>query len=267
MSKRALTVSAILPTWNSLATLPASVDSVLAQTKPVDELIIINDGSTDDTARWLDALPSQMSGTWIRIIHQENRGLAGARNIGIENSSGELLAFIDSDDVWHPKKNEWQLSVLSADPELMLLGCSADILSHPSKQEVVPITGLSLLLRNWLLPPGVILRRQVLTDVGGFAEELTHCEDYELWMRIAHRHRCALLNRRLLECGHGKPSFGASGLSGNLAAMHTGELLALQSWRTHTRPPFTLYAVAYFFAKLRHFRRSLLTRARKNRAL
>lgn len=251
--------SVILPTWNSLATLPASIESVLMQSLPVNELVIVNDGSTDATREWLDTLPAQHGTTQIRIIHQKNQGLACARNVGIAHTSGELIAFIDSDDAWEPLKHEHQCRVMADDPELMLLGCTSSILSHPSDKEVIPIAETALLLRNWLIPSGVILRRKVLDEVGMFSESLTHCEDYELWMRIVHHHRCALLNRRLLNYGQGKPGFGASGLSSNLPAMRIGEIRTLKTWRQIAKPWTGLYLAARLLAELRHQRRVLLT--------
>jgi glycosyltransferase involved in cell wall biosynthesis len=105
-------ISCIVPVYNSEAYLAQALDSILAQTLPVSQIIIVDDGSTDATPTVAAAY-----GHHIRYIRQENQGPAGARNTGLQVASGDFLAFLDADDIWHPEKLERQMSALEADPE------------------------------------------------------------------------------------------------------------------------------------------------------
>src|SRR4051794_37497436 len=109
-------VSAIIPTYNSGPLVVEAVQSVLAQTRPADEIIVVDDGSTDDTAERLASFGDRI------IYHrQTNRRVAAARNTGLRMSTGDFVAFLDADDAWHPQKLERQLAVLNFRPEIGLL--------------------------------------------------------------------------------------------------------------------------------------------------
>lgn len=105
------TVSAIIPVFNGAAYVGAAIASVLAQTRPVDEVIVVDDGSTDDTLAVLEEL-----GAVIRVVRQEHRGDSAARNHGVAMASGDLLAFLDHDDLWEPSKTERQIAALTRTP-------------------------------------------------------------------------------------------------------------------------------------------------------
>src|SRR5262245_58457673 len=110
-------VSVIIPSYNYGCYVQQAVDSALSQSYPNQEVIVVDDGSTDDTEVRLAAY-----GKRIRYIHQKNQGLSEARNTGIREARGEFLAFLDSDDAFHPKKTELQMAYLMAHPEVSLVG-------------------------------------------------------------------------------------------------------------------------------------------------
>jgi len=192
---------------------------------------VVDDGSTDGTWEALQALARATAAPRIVLHRQANAGPSAARNAGVRLATGELIAFLDSDDSWHPEKTGRQLALFDADPGLALAGCGADILRVFPGRRVVPVGIPELLFRNYFLTPGVMVKRAVLQSVGGFAEDMRRCEDYELWLRIASRHRCALLNEVLMDCGGGKAPFGESGLSADLWKVFAAEHEAFRRWR------------------------------------
>jgi glycosyltransferase involved in cell wall biosynthesis len=224
-------VSAIIPTYNRRREIFLAIASALRQSERLHEIVVVDDGSTDGTWEDVSALARDRSAPRIVLHRQSNAGPSAARNAGARLASGEFIAFLDSDDTWHEEKTARQLAVFEADPELALVGCVPEGMNVFPQQTVVPIGIDRLLFRNYFLTPGVMVRREVLGAAGGFAEDMRRCEDYELWLRIASRHRCALLNEVLMTCGDGKRSFGESGLSADIWAMQAGELEAFRRWR------------------------------------
>ena len=102
--RAAVTVSVIITTYNQSALIEETITSVLAQTRLPDEVIVVDDGSTDDTAARVKAF-----GGRVRYIHQQNQGVPGSRNTGMSQATGDLLVLLDGDDVWHPQKIEFQV--------------------------------------------------------------------------------------------------------------------------------------------------------------
>ena len=229
-------ISAIVPTWNRRRPLAAALKSAFAQTLPLHELIVVDDGSSDGTWEDLTAIPGRVGATTVKVLRQKNAGVSAARNAGLALATGEFVAFLDSDDAWHPGKSERQIEVFRADPGLALVGCAADILVLRGGAGVRRIGERRLLLRNYFVTPGVMLRRSVALDLGGFAEDMARCEDYDLWLRVAAGHRCALLNEVLVGCREGKRSFGHDGLSADLWALWQAELDTYRRWRARGGP-------------------------------
>lgn len=180
------TVSGIIPTFNRARAVCAAVDSVLAQTFTDYELIVVDDGSSDDTPQ---ALLSY--GKRIRLIRQGNRGVSAARNAGLAVAKGGLIAFLDSDDLWLPHKLKAQTDFFAANPAAMWQQ-TAEIWVrngqrvNPKKRHAKQAgrifqASLELCL---ISPSAVMLRRELLAEFGRFDERLPACEDYDLWLRI-----------------------------------------------------------------------------------
>jgi glycosyltransferase involved in cell wall biosynthesis len=189
-------VSVVIPTYNYGRFVTAAVDSVLAQTFPAGEIIVVDDGSTDDTAERL-----RPYGDRIRYIRQENQGLPAARNTGIRAARGELIALLDSDDLWHPRKLELQVRHLAASPDTGLV--AAD--SVPGLEQGWPEVGTDaplpfqsfsvedILVRSRFGPSGVLVRKECFDTVGLFDPALRSAEDRDMWLRIAARFRVVKL--------------------------------------------------------------------------
>jgi glycosyltransferase involved in cell wall biosynthesis len=253
-----LEVSVVIPTFNRHQQLSVALESVLQQTRSVDEIVVVDDGSTDGTQAMLDDFVSLHTGIPIRVICQVNQGPSAARNAGIQAASGDLIAFLDDDDIWLPQKTERQLSVFLSDPQLDLLGCASNIIKLYDGLRLVQIKEWALLFRNWFATPTVIVRREVALACGGFPEDLRHYEDYALWLKIACRHKCAFLNDVLVSCGDGKPPFGHSGLSANLEACYLGEREVHRRWRRDRNVGFAVFALVSMHSWVRHIRRKII---------
>lgn len=183
-------VSVIIPAYNAAGFIRQAVDSVLAQTWLHREIIIVNDGSSDDTLQALGVYENEIS-----IIDKANRGLPAARNSGIAAATGEYVAFLDADDRWLPEKLTRQVEKLSSDPSIGF--CSTHtVVETPngktSGEWACPrIDGTllqTLFLHNGAIPgsgSGVMARRHLLDRAGLFDESLRSLEDIDMWMRLA----------------------------------------------------------------------------------
>ncbi len=252
-------VSVVIPTFNRQQQLSVALDSVLQQTRPVDEIVVVDDGSTDGTQAMLEEYVHRHTDVSIRVICQVNQGPSAARNAGIQAASGDLIAFLDDDDIWLPKKTELQLSVFLSDPQLDLLGCASNIIKLYGSLHLVRIKEWAMLFRNWFATPTVMVRRAVVLSCGGFPEDLRHYEDYALWLKIAGSHKCAFLNEMLVSCGDGKPPFGYSGLSANLEACYLGEREVHRRWRRDRNAGLALFALVSIHSWVRHIRRKIIS--------
>jgi glycosyltransferase involved in cell wall biosynthesis len=179
-------VSVIIPTHNRSQLLRAAIDSVLAQTHPAIEIIVVDDGSTDDTA----SVIAQYAGR-VTCIEQANAGVSAARNTGFRASSGEYVNFLDDDDTFMPTKIERQVEVLDAKPEVGLAHCGYQHIDEEGT--VLDTTGLlpegnvfkELVCECFLTVHSPLIRRQCLDEVGLFDEGLGYGEEWELFLRIA----------------------------------------------------------------------------------
>ena len=186
-------ISVIIPTHDYGRFIREAIDSVLAQTYPVLEVIVVDDGSTDDT-------PEILAGFGNRIVTvvQNNAGVAAARNAGMAVARGEYLAFLDSDDLWLPEKIEKQLALFEADPGLGLVHCGAERFDAAGKTLSVEVSGLEGWVARELLARGqgliavgssMMVRRKVADEIGGFDSRLPACEDGDFCYRVALRYR------------------------------------------------------------------------------
>ncbi len=179
-------VSVIIPAYNRAQALKKAIDSVLSQTYEDFELLVVDDGSTDNTRKIVENCKKQ-----VRYIFQQNQGVSSARNLGIYSTSGEYVAFLDSDDLWLPEKLEQQVAVMSQQPDLHLchteeIWIRRGVRVNPKKKHkkysghiflyCLPLCVIS--------PSSVMIRRELFHKVGYFDENLPACEDYDLWLRI-----------------------------------------------------------------------------------
>ena len=186
-------VSVIIPTYNRADLLPETLASVLGQTLADIEVLVVDDGSTDDTA----GVVAAMADSRLRYIKNEYTGLpAAGRNVGIRAAKADLLAFVDSDDLWLPEKLAVQARHLDEHPEVRWCFTHHGFLDHttgevePCPLPEIPAPGVRrfacLLGVNYVPSPTVLVRRRLLERTGFFDEapELRFVEDWELWLRL-----------------------------------------------------------------------------------
>jgi len=195
-----MTVSVIVPTFNRRFMVMEAVASVLAQERVRMETIVVDDGSTDGTGEALKSLAGD-----VRYVFQPNAGVSAARNLGLKLSSGEWVAFLDSDDLWLPGKLAAQLDFFRKNPAFGI--CQTEELwvrggrrVNPRKYHGKPrgYCFSRLLERCLVSPSAVMLRRELLEEAGGFDEALPACEDYDLWLRLGCRHPVGLVEEPLV---------------------------------------------------------------------
>jgi teichuronic acid biosynthesis glycosyltransferase TuaG len=213
-------ISVIIPSWNAAAFLPTTIDSVMSQIWASVEIIVVNDGSTDSTGRYLEELGDKIS-----VINMDNSGgPSRPRNVGIEHSGGEFISFFDSDDLMEPDKLSKAMEVFTAHPEVDFVFTnfrSIDldnkvlnrnylseykVFRHNLEPSAVDDTYLltgeetfrNLLRANFIGTSSVVCRRSIFDEVGLFDEEMKNADDIDMWMRIARAgYRFAFIDKAL----------------------------------------------------------------------
>ena len=206
----------IIPTYNRRDLLPRAIDSVLAQTHPVDEIVVIDDGSTDDTGDMLQ----QRYGDRVRHVWQANAGVSAARNHGMRLARGRYLALLDSDDTWLPAKTALQLAFLEAHPDFGMVLCDVERVDGEyrhidvfRRRDVIREDGWALrwLIHNpALVPASAMLRRQVVEQIGGFDEALRTAEDLEFHLRVARHWKIGVVEQPLVRAMRGHEGLSAA---------------------------------------------------------
>jgi glycosyltransferase involved in cell wall biosynthesis len=181
-------VSVVIPVYNNASFIGDAIESVLCQTLRPIEIIVVNDGSTDNTSDILEKCSKR-----IICIQQENRGPASARNNGIRNSKGDFIAFLDSDDMWMPNKLGRQMELFRDIPSAALVysrfsnfcdKTGNDLCLFPKKVHSGALFN-TILNQNPILLSTVVIKTSILLDMGGFDEGLFTAEDIHLYLRIA----------------------------------------------------------------------------------
>lgn len=200
------TVSVVIASYNRASLLKEAIDSVLTQDFDDFELIVVDDGSTDDTPELLRSYAN------VCVVRQDRRGVSAARNAGVRRASGEFLAFLDSDDLWLPEKLSAQIAFFKTHPRAVI--CQTEEIwirrgvrvnprrRHRKYSGMIFERSVELCLVS---PSAVMLERSLLDKVGWFDESLPACEDYDLWLRIACRFPIHLISTALVIKRGGHP--------------------------------------------------------------
>lgn len=224
-------ISVVLPTFNREKYLPRAINSVLTQTYKNLELIIVDDGSTDNT----EAIVKGYSDTRLRYYKQElNKGGSAARNVGIKLARGELISFQDSDDEWLPEKLEKQVRKFSEVGDHVGVICCGYEFIHDKTNEVVsksiPVEKGNvhriMLINNYTGPLAVLMKATCFKKVGLFDETLPCCHDWDLWIRVSKYYKFDYVPDILAKAYiHGKQ------LSTNLEVKIKGKEIILEKYR------------------------------------
>jgi|SRR5208283_1156157 len=240
-----LDVSVIIPTWNRRAMVLEAVASVLAQHDVACELIVVDDGSTDGTAQELTLIATTSAaraGVAMRVLRTgENRGVAAARNTGVGVARTDLIAFLDSDDLWAPAKLRHQVDFMRDNPACQFaqtgeLWVRAGRRVNPGRRHQKRSGDIFLdSLRTCLISPSaVIMRTPLFRTVGGFDETMTAAEDYDLWLRLLRDYPVGLVDKPLVTRRAGHPGQ----LSAEVPALDRFRILALLKLLVHPGMPF-----------------------------
>jgi glycosyltransferase involved in cell wall biosynthesis len=251
------TVSVVIPAYNQAQYLTEAIQSVLAQTYRDFEIIVVDDGSTDDTP----IVAKQFSDA-VRYVRQDNQGLAGARNTGIHQAQGKYIGLLDSDDQWLPAFLETMMALIEQHPDATVYYCYAQFmdangqdLPQTTRCQGVPTNALNdtLLRANFIIPSTVVLRRSVVEAAGLFDQTLRSCEDWDLWIRLVPKH--TFINRP--ECLVRYRVHGNS-LSGNVAGMQQAAMAVVEKnfgvddgrWQTWSEEKRRAYGGIYRYHAL-----------------
>ncbi|MEA3383160.1 MAG: glycosyltransferase [Campylobacterota bacterium] len=204
-------ISVIIPTYNRANFLIETIDSVLNQTVKVDEILVIDDGSTDNTKDLLKEIKG------INYIYQENKGVSSARNKGVAIAKNRWICFLDSDDIWEDTKIEKQIKFHNLNPDILFShtgehwlfnGKTIKQKKHQIKpygfcfKENIPLTLIGT--------STALLHKSIFEDIGLYDENLEVCEDYDLWLRVLYKYELGYIDEKLIKkiAGHqGQLSF------------------------------------------------------------
>jgi len=222
-------VSIIIPCYNQARYLPLAIRSVLVQSRPDWEIVLVNDGSTDDTA----TVAAQFTDTRIHYIYQTNQGLSAARNTGIRATQGRYLAFLDSDDEWEPEFLEKCVQTLELNPNLagvytrnIFIDQEGQVLPHIGGEMVALAAFRNRTLEGGYFPPNAVLvATTVVREMGLFDVTLTSEEDWDLWLRISERYAMQSIAQPLARYR----SYTGS-MSTNAARMHSNRIAVLTKY-------------------------------------
>lgn len=262
-------VAVIIPTFNSADYISRTLATVKAQTVSPDELILVDDASTDLTVKNVEETLRGLKIENSRIIKLPNNSGPGlARNVGWDNATSEYVAFLDADDSWHPRKLEIQLATMESERWASFSGHRYLVSEEgfPSGFQLAPtnlqeVTLRMFLARNLFCTPSVMLRRNVGLR---FSDNREMSDDYLLWLQLlSSGYRAALIDVQLV-CLH-KAAYGESGLSSQLRQMERRDLRAFSFLRHDNKISLFTYLATSAFSLLKYARRVATVRLRSLR--
>lgn len=249
-------ISVVIPTYNSQNTIIRTLSSVLNQTYKDYEIIIIDDGSTDKTKELIESFLQDKKVIY-KYIYQKNAGPSVARNNGVQNAIGEYIAFLDSDDEWHPKKLEMQIQIIK-EKNLLFLGSTYtfdDLIDeNMEKIELKKFSFKKLIWSNKFSTPGVIIKRSFFEELGGFDISMKYAEDYDLWLRASLKEDLVLVFEPKLFRLY-KAAYGKTGLSSHMSSMFNGELYLLKKLKQKKYLSTLEYVFLNIFVTIKFIRR------------
>lgn len=247
-------VSVIIPMYNSKDTIKSAIESVLNQTyKEPIEIIVVNDGSKDGCEKIVEKMIiNNQTNRTIKLINKPNGGVSSARNRGIKEANGEYIAFLDSDDMWHPQKLELVFEAMK-DDSIKFIGHSYTLENNFDKkfnlEKLSKVSFTKLLLKNFAVTPSIIIKKEICEY---FDETMTHTEDHELWLRITLKTDVHYLDLPLTTLG--RPTMTRGGLSANRWAMRKGELQMYKNIIRYKKSLTLLYPFLVIFSLAKHLR-------------
>ena len=261
-------ISVVIPMYNASKTISSCVNSVLKQAyKGEIEIIIINDGSTDDSLLIAKKIRSDNPSVNINLIDQLNGGVQMARNAGLRIAQGEWIALLDSDDCWNQHKLQMQMEVLMNNNNIDFLGCNRNNentkILWRKKDKLSKINFKELFIKMYPQTSTAIFKKNILDDVGLYDETLRYGEDADYWLRICKKKQMYFMPESLVTTGGGKPNFGFSGLSANLGKMEKYHVRVLYKNFQQKNITIIEYALLRIFYLMKYSRRILISKMHK----
>ena len=262
-----MNVSVIIPTFNRLSLISRAIDSVLSQTIKPFEIIVVDDGSSDNTSNFI-----KNNYKSVKLIKQKNLGVSKARNVGIKNSSGDWIALLDSDDEWKKNKLEVQIKSLS----------EYDYYSVCHTNEIWIRNGIRVNQKKRhqkyggdifvkcldicrISPSSIIFKKNIINEVGWFDEGLSICEDYDLWLRITANYKILFIDKPLIN------KFGGHSdqLSKSVKGIEAYRIKSLENLLSNTKltKDYKVLTIKMLITKLDIYKKGLLKRHKTDELL
>lgn len=257
-------ISVIIPVYNAQRSIIRALDSVITQSNYSNEfeIIVVNDGSTDNSRNLIENYASKHIGYNIKVINKENGGVSSARNVALKAARGKWIALLDSDDEWLPDKIKRQLDFINRHPNAAFVGTNLvgrlprvgfKIVDCPTKLKVK-----DTLITMTPQTSTVLFKRMILDTIGLYNENLTHGEDGDLWLRIISNYESWFLPDELVIFDNGKKGFGGNGLSGNLTKMQNGIRRLNKVALRNSQINWMEYILISFYNEIKYIRRKLI---------
>lgn len=253
-------VSIIIPVYNAQNTIYRCLESIKEQTVNTYEVIVVNDGSTDDSLSVITKFRDCYGEIDMSVYSVENSGPSRARNLGVSYAKGLYIAFLDSDDYWIPNKLEEQLKVLRENPEIKLLSSSY----INTDKQLYFVKFWKLLFSNYFITSSTIGNAEVLKKYR-FDEAQSFSEDYKLWLQIVFDYKAAIIPREnvVYQIRSGMGYYNRNSLSSNLNEMTKGIIKNYKFLYRTNRVNFLTYVLLRFTARIKHLRRLIIKQINK----
>lgn len=262
-------VSIIIPAYNASRTIIRTLDSLKNQTRfdLIKEILVINDGSTDDTVALIEDYKKQNNNIPIQIINKANGGVSTARNLGLKLASGEWIGLCDSDDEWLPEKLEIQSDIIMRNSNIDFLGgnhTDADLKILGKKvTSLHKATLKELCIKMYPQTSAALFKKNIIDSIGGYDENRRYCEDGQFFMKICDKYNYYYHPDKVVEFDGGKRGFGGSGLSGNLKGMQDGLRKNILELKQQKKIGTGFYVLIKLFIEMKYIRRCILCKVEK----
>jgi glycosyltransferase involved in cell wall biosynthesis len=263
-----VSVSVIIPYYNSEGTIIRALESVINQTYKDFEIILIDDGSYDNSYKKVEKFMSSHKDFKIKNLHQGNYGPSKARNLGVKCAEGEYIAFLDSDDSWDRNKLDIQMEYLKKNKDIAILGSDHNIVIenkvYKKSKDTGKFIGVSFykkLFKNYFAAPTVVIKKEAFEDVEGFNETQRYAEDPLLYSKVLRKYKGGKIESPLVNIY--KNLYGDSGLSSNLKKCQASEirnfkLLRDENPKYHKKIGYMLYIFVILFSYIKYIRRVVI---------